>query len=582
VAIRKTTTGAPGGPFGFSVANLASVPGAITTAAAGTPTPAAPIAVNVSTLNSVVQISEVSNDSFTFTGATCTDANSAVTGNPASFGTLTGLLLAIPAANVLPAAQITCTFTNAAKPTTFALKKTTLGSFGGPFTFTATNLASAPANISTTAVGVAAPGAPAVIAVTSAVTQVQVTEGVNASYTATSATCSDANSAVTGNPASFGSLTGTVLTVPAVNVLPAAQITCTITNTAKPATVAIRKTTSNVAGGPFTFTATNLASAPASIATTTAGTPAPASPTAINVTTLNTIVQVTEVVNSFFAISGATCTDANSAVTGNPAAFGTLAGQVLSIPAANILPAAQITCTFTNAGNAPKITMQKALTASGRIAAADQFRLAITGTGAPAAANTAGTLAAITSPAISFTATANTAYSLTETMAPGSVSLLTGYAQTVVCTNANATGTNVSGLNAIPINFTIQAADDVSCIITNNGTATPALVITKSFATAPSPVLLGQTITYTYTIKNTGNVPVTNVQVKDMHGTPAAQITVGGVGIKNDTLTIPGPLGIAASPDTTANDGIWSTLAPGATVQFTYTHTVTQAEIDHG
>jgi hypothetical protein len=45
---------------------------------------------------------------------------------------------------------------------------------------------------------------------------------------------------------------------------------------------------------------------------------------------------------------------------------------------------------------------------------------------------------------------------------------------------------------------------------------------------------------------------------------------------------VPGPLGAGASPDTTANDGIWSTLAPGATVTFTWAHTVTQAEIDHG
>jgi Domain of unknown function DUF11 len=246
------------------------------------------------------------------------------------------------------------------------------------------------------------------------------------------------------------------------------------------------------------------------------------------------------------------------------------------------LPASQITCTFTNAGNAPKLSLQKALAASGRLAAADQFRLAITGTGAPAAINTTGAGAAITSAALSFTATANSAYSLTETMAAGSTSLLTGYAQTVVCTNANTTGTNVSGLITIPINFTIQAADDVSCVITNNGTPTPALVITKTYSTAPSPVVVGQTVTYTYTIKNTGNVPVTSVQVKDMHGTPAVQIAVGGTGIKNESLSIPGPLGIAASPDTTANDGIWSTLAPGATAQFIYIHTVTQAEIDHG
>jgi trimeric autotransporter adhesin len=366
--------------------------------------------------------------------------------------------------------------------------------------------------------------------------------------------------------------------VPAVNVKPAAQINCIITNTAKPATVVIRKTTTGAPGGPFNFSVSNLAAAPAAITTTTAGTPAPAAPTAITVSALNAIIQISEGTNSFFTISGATCTDANAAVTGNPASFGTLTGQLIAIPAANVLPAAQIICTFTNAGNAPKIR----LSASGRLSATDQFRLAVTGTGAPAAVNTTGTLAAITSAPISFTATANAAYSMTETMATGSASLLTAYAQTVACSNANGTGTNVTGLNSIPINFTALAGDDISCTITNSGSPTPRLTITKSFSTGSTPVSLGQSVTYTYTVANTGNVTITNVQISDMHGTPPAVIPVGGTGIKGEILTVPGPLGAAASPDATTNNGIWSTLAPGATIQFNYVHTVTQAEIDNG
>ena len=67
-----------------------------------------------------------------------------------------------------------------------------------------------------------------------------------------------------------------------------------------------------------------------------------------------------------------------------------------------------------------------------------------------------------------------------------------------------------------------------------------------------------------------------------MHGSPAVQIASGAGGITGETLTVPGPLGAGASSDTVANDGVWTTLAAGATIQFTYTHTVTQAEIDHG
>ena len=412
-----------------------------------------------------------------------------------------------------------------------------------------------------------------------------ITETVATNFTITSATCSDGNAGASGNPAgTFGTLAGNVLTIPATNIRARAQITCTFTNIVNSAIplVAIQKITTLLPGGPFSFTATNLAGAPANISTTVAGTAAPAAPVYLSVTSISNPVTLTEAANSNFNLTGGTCTDTNAGTSGNPASFGSLTGLLLTIPAANVLPAAQITCTFVNDGVAPKIRLQKALAASGRLAAPDQFRLAVTGTGAPAAVNTTGTAAAITSAAISFTATGNAAYSLTETMAPGSTSLLTGYAQVVVCSNANATGTSVSALNTIPINFTIQAADDISCTITNNGTPTPLLVINKTFSTAPTPVNVGQTITYTYSIANTGNVVISNVQISDMHGTPAVLVPTGGTGIRNETLTVPGPLGAGASPDGAANNGIWSTLAPGATVQFNYVHTVTQAEIDNG
>ncbi len=582
VAIQKITTGIVGGPFSFTATNLTGLPPNITTTIAGTAAPTTPINNTVTNSANPVTLTEAASVNFTLSTGACTDTNSGTTGNPASFGTLAGSTITVPAINLKLFSKIVCTFTNAPKPATLALQKITSGSFGGPFTFTATNLASNPANITTVAAATATPASPATIQVTTANTQVQITEAANASFTATAASCTDANSGFTGNPASFGSLAGNVLTVPSANVLPAAQINCTITNAANPATVAVQKITTGGLGGPFNFAVSNMASAPPAITTSTIGSAAPASPAAANVSALNSIVQISEGTNPFFTIASASCTDANSAVTGNPASFGTLTGLLIAIPAANVLPAAQINCVFTNAGKAPTISLQKALTASGRLAAADQFSLSATGTGAPGAVTTTGAGAGITSAALSFTGTTNSAYTLNEAMAAGSTSLITAYSKTVVCSNANAVGTNVASINTLPIAFTAKGGDAISCTITNNGTPTPNLSISKSFSTSTTPVVLGQAITYSYVVTNIGNVPVQNIKISDLHGTPAMLVPTGGAGVKSETLTTAGPLGAGASPDTTPNDGIWTTLAPGATVTFTYAHVVTQAEIDNG
>ncbi len=582
VAVQKITTGVAGGPFSFTATNLTGTPPNITTTVAGTAAPAAVVSNTVSINTNPVTLTEGANANFDLTSGTCTDTNAATSGNPASFGSLAGNTITIPAVNLKLFAKIVCTFTNTPKPATLALQKITAGSFGGPFNFTATNLASALPSITTTAAATATPSSATAIQVTAANTQIQITEAANASFNATAASCTDANSGFTGNPASFGSLTGNVLTVPAANVLPAAQINCIITNTAKPATVAVQKITTGGLGGPFSFAVSNLAAAPAAITTSTIGSAAPASPSPINVSTLNSIVQVSESNNAFFTIAGASCTDANAAVTGNAGSFGTLTGLLIAIPAANIVPAAQINCTFTNAGKAPTISLQKALSASGRLAAADQFSLSATGTGAPAAVTTTGATNAITSAPLSFAGTANAAYSLNEAMAAGSASLITAYSKTIMCSNANPVGTNVASITTLPINFTAKGGDAISCTITNNGTPTPILVLLKGYSPIGPPVAVGQVLTYSYAVSNTGNVPVQNVKINDLHGTPAVVVPTGGAGIKAESLTTAGPLGIAASPDTTANDGIWTTLAPGATVTFTYTYTVTQADIDNG
>ena len=146
-----------------------------------------------------------------------------------------------------------------------------------------------------------------------------------------------------------------------------------------------------------------------------------------------------------------------------------------------------------------------------------------------------------------------------------------------VTNTATATGKN--GATTI----TSPASNATTTIV-----STPSLKITKSFLLTDNvggttgKDDLNELITYTYVVSNNGNTPLTNVSVADLHGTPSILVGLGAGGVTSETLTTAGPLGAAASPDATANDGIWSTLAPGATVTFTWAHLVTQAEFDNG
>ncbi len=111
--------------------------------------------------------------------------------------------------------------------------------------------------------------------------------------------------------------------------------------------------------------------------------------------------------------------------------------------------------------------------------------------------------------------------------------------------------------------------------------AGPKLSIVKTFAITTDTGTtgkadVGDVVTYTYTIVNTGNVPLTNVAVSDEH----AGVVLAASSFSGEALSSDGPIG--GSSDVTANDGVWSTLAAGATITIKYVHTVTQAEVDHG
>ncbi|RLL39206.1 DUF11 domain-containing protein [Acinetobacter cumulans] len=81
-----------------------------------------------------------------------------------------------------------------------------------------------------------------------------------------------------------------------------------------------------------------------SVATVTAGTTA-TSTTQLWAKVLNTAISITEDTATGYNLTGVSCTDAKSASAGT---FGSLAGNILTIPANRITEGADITCTFTN------------------------------------------------------------------------------------------------------------------------------------------------------------------------------------------------------------------------------------------
>jgi hypothetical protein len=134
-------------------------------------------------------------------------------------------------------------------PTTVKLQKITTGGVGGPFTFSQSNLASIPAGITTVTAGTAAPVSPTVIAVATIGSAVSLTETLVSGFIFTTASCTDANGALTGNTGSIGTLSGSALTIPAGNVKPGSDYTCVFTNAKGVANMTVVKSASPA--GPF-------------------------------------------------------------------------------------------------------------------------------------------------------------------------------------------------------------------------------------------------------------------------------------------------------------------------------------------
>ncbi|QND54986.1 DUF11 domain-containing protein (plasmid) [Phyllobacterium sp. 628] len=211
--------------------------------------------------------------------------------------------------------------------------------------------------------------------------------------------------------------------------------------------------------------------------------------------------------------------------------------------------AANGTSTYTILDDDARLTVKKALTGT-RVAASDQFALTIAGANGPVSVDTTGAGAAANGQAQLSNISVGTAYTLSEAMASGSSSPIALYGGTIACTNAKsgATTTLPSGAGT-SFSVTPTAGDDITCTFTNTPKR-PSMTMVKSAGT-PTGTTAGSKITYSFTITNTGDVPLTPSSITDPKLDAAA--------------TCP------SAP-----------LAPGASAVCTGTHTITQAEVDAG
>ncbi len=456
--LQKTSNGGVG-TFNFSipnVLNLGTTPWSSQTLATSITTATAGTAVNgaftrLYATNTATTISETGAAGWLITSSpvTCTDSNSAASGNPASFSaTVSGYDVTVAATNVRPSAIITCAIINGKRPT-LQVRKQSVGNTGS-FDFTGSN-GFGGASLDTS---LANPQSSSVVTLTAAGTVTTITETVPTGWTLASATCTGMAGGGTAT------LAGNVLTLNAAATAATANIVCTFTNNKTPV-VRVQKITTGGFGGPFTFTQgtpPNLATTPGGISTTAANSATPASPTAHLVSTTGASVTLTEGFPSTWLSGGVTCTDSNAAVTGNPTPVATATGATIVIGAARIVNGADITCVFTNDLAMPVLSLTK---------------------------------------------------------------------------------THV--------------------FITDGGVAGQA-----------DP---GDVIEYTYAVLNTGNTPATNVSVTDAHnGSGSFPVNPGGAAITN----------VAPAGDSSGTPGgtVWAQLGLNDTVTFTEQYTVTQEDID--
>lgn len=144
-----------------------------------------------------------------------------------------------------------------------------------------------------------------------------------------------------------------------------------------------------------------------------------------------------------------------------------------------------------------------------------------------------------------------------------------GVSNTVTGTGTPASGTPVTDVSDDGIDNDGNTVNDQT---ETSITPSPQLSITKA-ADDDTLRSVNDVIVYTYTVTNTGNVTINGVNVSDTHNGSGPAPSPNNETLSNDVT----PTG---DSNDAASNGSWDQLAPGDSVEFTGTYTVTQADVD--
>lgn len=313
----------------------------------------------------------------------------------------------------------------------------------------------------------------------------------------------------------------------------------------------------------FNFSLTNGPTGNFTTSVTTTAANAPVTGTQSRLGSINVATVITETGPTGWLLSSSvTCNDANAANSGNPASFSaTASGSAFTIPATNIRAGAELTCSLTNT-KLPTLRLRKI--SNGGVGS---FNFSGTN-GYGAITITTVTAGTVATSAIRTLSNFSTATVVTETI-PADY-----YVSGITCTGlGSGTATVNLGAGTVSLNAAATApGNTVVCTYTDTK-FTPVLVIDK-ISSLPGPVSVGDIITYTYRVTNTGNITVNSINISEtFNGHGSAPVPQNEI-----LLTDAAPTGDSA--DTVSNNGVWSQLAPGDVISFSANYTVVQNDID--